>query len=910
MPLTPATRLGPYEIIAPLGAGGMGEVYRAKDTRLDRTVAIKILPSHLSDQPEARDRFDREARAISALNHPNICHLYDIGTQDGTSYLVMEYLEGETLADRLRKGPLSLEQFLKIGIEICEGLETAHRSGVLHRDLKPGNIMLTKTGAKLMDFGLAKALATPAGQSPGLTMTLSTPAASQPLTAKGTVVGTFQYMSPEQLEGREADARSDMFALGAVLYEMLTGRRAFEGKSALSVASSIIEKDPEPITSVAPMIPSALDRAIRRALAKDPEERWQTARDLALELKAIANEGVQTAKVPAATTTRSRERWAWGVALALALLAAALAIGFIERAPKREPTVHLTADMGAEVKLFDELGISAVLSPNGARLAFVGMGQDEKWHIYVRSLDQLQATMLSGTEDATNPFFSPDSDWLGFFANAKLKKIAVQGGAAVNLCDASDGRGGAWSEDGTIVFSPDLRTALSKVSAAGGTPQPLTTLDQQAGEVTERWPQFLQGGNAVLFTSDTHGGNYEDANIVVYSISFGQRKTLVRGGYYGRHVPTGHIVYMHEGTMFAVPFDRQRLEVTGSPTPILEGIAANVGDATMQVSFSENGTLMYVPGHSGLRLTSIYWMDREGKFTPIRETPGNYYTPALSPDGKRLALAINDGKKSDIWVNDLVRDTLTRLTFSGNNLSPIWTPDGQRITYARFEKAGSGDVYWTRADGTGSQLRLTETNSRVFPSSWHPSGKLLAMDQVSSASGSTYNTSTVAIEGDEKQGWKPDEIKPFLTNSITEWESSFSPDGRWLAYDSNENGDFEIYVRPFPGPGGKWQISTGGGRYPKFSRTTKELFYRTPDSKIMVAPYTVTGDSFAAGKPQLWSPGQFTERLGSVNFDIHPDGKRFVVLKTPPSKEASAPSKLSFVFNFFDELRRKAPSPK
>ena len=608
MPLAPGTRLGPYESVSPLGAGGMGEVYRCRDTRLDRTVAIKILPSHLSDQPEARDRFDREARAISALNHPNICHLYDVGAQDGTSYLVMEYLEGETLADRLRKGPLPLEQFLKTGIEICEGLETAHRSGVVHRDLKPGNIMLTKAGAKLMDFGLAKALATPAGQSSGLTITLSTPAASHPLTAKGTVMGTFQYMSPEQLEGKQADARSDMFSLGAVLYEMLTGRRAFEGKSALSVASAIIEKEPEPIMAVQPMTPAALERAIRRSLAKDPEERWQTARDLALELKAIANEGPHTAKAPAAATTRSRERWAWGAASALGLVAAALAVGFIQRAPKPEPTVRLTSDLGADVKLYNDVGISAVLSPNGARLAFVGMGPDEKWHIYVRSLDQLQATMLSGTEDAANPFFSPDSEWLGFFANAKLKKIAVQGGSAVNLCDAPDARGGAWSEDGTIVFSPGLRTALLKVSAAGGTPQPLTTLDQQANEVTERWPQFLPGGNAVLFTSASHGGNYEDANIVVYSISSGQRKQLVQGGYYGRYVLTGHIIYMHEGTMFAVPFDRNRLEVTGSRTPILEGMTANPGDATMQVSFATNGTLMYVPGHSGFRLASIYWL--------------------------------------------------------------------------------------------------------------------------------------------------------------------------------------------------------------------------------------------------------------------------------------------------------------
>jgi Tol biopolymer transport system component len=887
----------------------MGEVYRARDTRLDRTVAVKILPSRLSDNPEAKQRFEREARAISSLNHPNICHLYDVGVQDGTSYLVMEYLEGETLADRLRRGALPLEQFFKIGIEICEGLEKAHRSGVIHRDLKPGNIMLTKTGAKLMDFGLAKAMSTPNAPASGLTITLSTPAESQPLTAQGMVVGTFQYMSPEQLEGREADARSDVFSLGAMLYEMLTGRRAFEGRSALSVASAILEKEPAPINSIKAMIPAALDGAIRRSLAKDPEERWQAARDLALEMKWIANQGSQTAGLaPVSARSGWRERLPWGVVAVLALVAVALAIGFIQRAPKSQQTMRLTADIGSDAKLSREQGIFAILSPDGGRVAFVASGSDEKRRIYVRSLDQLQATVLSGTEDAENPFFSPDSQWLGFFANGKLRKIAVQGGAAVTLCNAPSGRGGSWSEDNTIVFTPDLRSALSKVSSAGGTPEPLTTLDRGAGEVTQRWPQFLPGGKAVLFTSNTQGGNYEDADIVVYSMSSGQRKRVLRGGYYGRHVPTGHLLYMHEGTLFAVSFDLSRLEVTGSPTPLLDGITAGPGDASAQFSFAENGELMYVPGHSGFRFASIYWMDRQGKFTPIRETKADYYMPALSPDGKRLVVAINDGKKSDIWVCDIAHDTLTRLTFSGNNLSPIWTPDGQRITYTHFEKVGVGDIYWTQADGTGSPLRLTETSSRILPDSWHPSGKLLVFDQLTSAD--NWSTFALAMEGNDKQDWHPGEIKPFLTSSFTEWESSFSPDGRWLAYDSNETGDYEIYVRPFPGPGGKWQISTGGGRYPKWSRTSKELFYRTPDSKIMVTPYVVSGESFNSGKPQLWSQGQFTERLGSVNFDLHPDGKRFAVLKALATTEDSSGNKFSFVFNFFDELRHKVPSGK
>jgi Tol biopolymer transport system component len=909
--LAPGAKLGPYEIISPLGAGGMGEVYRGRDTRLERTVAIKILPTHLSANTEAKDRFDREARSISALSHPNICHLYDVGVQDGTSYLVMEYLEGETLSDRLRRGPLPLEQFLKIGIEICEGLEKAHRSGVIHRDLKPGNIMLTKTGAKLMDFGLAKAVPASAVASSSLTASFKSSAGSPPLTAQGTVVGTFQYMSPEQLEGSEAETRSDIFSLGTVLYEMITGRRAFEGKSALSVASAILEKEPAPITTIKPMTPPALDHTIRRCLAKDPEERWQTARDLGLELKWIAEAGSAGAAVPVVARSRSGGRLAWGAAGVLVLAAIGFALSFLLRTPTPQQTIRITGEIGADAKLYNDSGPSVLLSPDGARLAFVASGPDQKRHIYVRSLDWLQATPLSGTDNAQMPFFSPDGQWLGFFADGKMKKIAVQGGAAITLCDALSGRGGSWSEDGSIVFTPDLRSALSKVSSAGGTPQPLTDLDQKAGEVTERWPQFLPGGEAVMFTSATHGGNYEDADIVLYSMSSGRRKVVQHGGYFGRYLPTGHVVYMHDGTLFVAPFDLKRVEVTGSPIPLLDGITASPGDASAQFSFAENGTLVFVPGRSGFQLASVYWLDRQGKFTPLREVPANYYTPAFSPDGKRLALAINDGKTSDIWVYDLSRDTLTRLTFAGNNLSPIWTPDGQRITYVHAEKVGAGDLYWTRADGTGSPLRLTETNNRKFPSSWHPGGKLLSFDQATSGNtGSIYSTFTIGIEGNEKQGWHPGEIKPFLTSSFTEWESSFSPDGRWLAYDSNETGDYEVYVRPFPGPGGKWQISTGGGRYPKWSRTSKELFFRTLDSKIMATPYTVTGESFSPGKPQLWSSGQFTERLGSVNFDLHPDGKRFAVLKVPATSETSPANRVTFIFNFFDELRRKAQPGK
>src|SRR6266849_4609089 len=912
MALTNGTKLGPYEIVAPLGAGGMGVVYRARDTRLERTVAIKILPTHLSSDPTLRQRFEHEAKTISSLNHPHICVLYDVGRQDGVDFLVMEYVEGETLAARLEKGPLPLGQVLKFGIQIADALDKAHRNSVVHRDVKPGNIMLTKSGVKLLDFGLAKA-AVPL--STGNTLTVAATRVA-PVTQEGTIVGTFQYMSPEQVEGKEVDGRSDMFSFGAVLYEMVTGRRAFQGKSNLSVASAVLEKDPEPISTLQPMTPPALERAIRRCLAKDAEDRWQTARDLDLELKWIAEAGPQT-HVPAPLVSHRKVpgRLAWKVAAILALTTIIFTIGFLLRAPKllqAVQEVRLNAEIGVDASLDTSLGASALLSPDGTRLVLVAIGADEKRRIYVRSLDALQATALSGTENARDPFFSPDSQWIGFFADGKLKKISAQGGVAVTLCDAPTDRGGSWGDDGTIVFTPDIGAVLSKVSSTGGTPQPLNPLDTQSGETTQRWPQVLPGSKAVLFTSGSAGvavgSIFEDADIVVYSMASRQRKTILHGGFYARYLPSGHVVYVHAGTLFAVPFDLQRLEATGQPTPILEGVGTSPGVGGAQFSSSNSWNLHYVAGRAGGQDVSIYWMDRTGKFSALRETPGGYLKPAFSPDGKRLALVVNDGKRLDIWVDEWERDALTRLTFAGEAISdPIWTPDGQRIVYSLREKGGAFNLWWTRADGGGNPQRLTESKNPQGAGSWRPDGKVLAFSQ--NNPGTNFDIMTLSIEGDEKSGWKPGEPKPFVNSPAAEVEPAFSPDGRWLAYESTESsGSYEVFVRPFPGPGGKWQISTGGGVLPRWSRNGKEFFYRTTDSKTMVATYTASGDSFRADKPQLWSPGQFTELgLFTYNFDLHPDGKRFAVLKAPGTGQSAAANKVTFIFNFFDELRSKFP---
>jgi Tol biopolymer transport system component len=906
--LISGTRLGSHEVLALLGQGGMGEVYQAHDTKLGRDVAIKVLPEAFAHDPQRLSRFQREAKLLASLNHPNIATIHGLEESNGTHYLVMELVPGETLRERVaREGALPVEEALGIARQIAEALEAAHEKSIIHRDLKPANVKVTPEGkVKVLDFGLAKAFAREeSGSDPS-----NSPTLSQAATLQGVILGTAAYMSPEQARGKAVDKLTDLWAFGTVLYELLTGKQAFNGEDITEILAAVVKTDPDWSRLPGSTLPS-ISVLLRRCLQKDKNLRMQAAGDARIEiLEALAAPPTAVAATAGPVTRGWRERVAWAAAAILALSTMALVVALVLRAPKRPQPMRLSAEIGADGSLYTDLGPSAILSPNGTRLAVVAAGSDQKQRIYVRSLDQLQATALSGTENARDPFISPDGQWIGFFADGKLKKISVQGGAVVTLCDAPDDRGGSWGEDGTIVFVKDTASALSKVSSAGGAPQPLTTLDKQRGESTQRWPQVLPGGKAVLFTSSTGQANYESAEIAVYSIASGQRKTVQGGGFYARYLLSGHIVYAHEGTLFAVPFDLQRQEATGQPAPILEGVVTSPTYGGAQFSFSDTGDLVYVAGSVGGQNVSIYWMDRAGKFTPLRETPGGYLNPTFSPDGKRLALEIFDGKRRDIWVDEWERDALTRLTFAGEaNGYPVWTSDGQRIVYSSQEKGGAPNLWWIRADGAGNAQRLAESKYFQSARSWSPNGKVLAFRQFNPDT--NYDIMTLSIEGDENSGWKPGEPKPFVNSSFIEWEPTFSPDGRWLAYSSNESGSYEVYVRPFPGPGGKWQISTGGSLYSKWSRDGKELFYRTVDSKIMVVTYAASGDSFHADKPQLWSPGQFTERgIGNYNFDLHPDGKRFAVLKAPGTQQNLVVNHVSFIFNFFDELRRKLPSGK
>jgi serine/threonine-protein kinase len=893
MALTNGTKLGPYEIVAPLGAGGMGEVYRARDTRLERTVAIKILPAQFSSDPVRKQRFEREAKTISSLNHPHICVLHDVGSQDGVDYLVMECVEGETLAKRLEKGALPLEQVLKFGAQIADALDKAHRSGVVHRDLKPGNMMLTATGAKLLDFGLAK----PAVAMASLATMTGTGAKQSPATEQGTIVGTFQYMSPEQIEGKELDGRSDIFSLGAVLYEMLTGKRAFEGKSQLSLASAILEKEPTPISTIKPLTPPTLDHAIRRSLAKEPDKRWQSAADLAGELQWITESGPQITLAPAGAAKGIRARWRgallWGVMVLLIAAITSLAAWNLKPSPPRPVTrAVITLPPAQRLAGLDQPAL--VLSPDGTQLAYVAT-QGGAQQIYLRAMDSLDARTVPGTEGATAPFFSPDGQWLGFFAGNKLKKVPVNGGAVLALVGSSFPGGASWSSDGMIAFTPAWTSVLQQVSDSGGAPQQLTHFEK--GEFSHRWPEFLPGGKDVLFAATEASFNWTNAQVAVQTIGTSERRNLIQGATHPRYAPSGHLLYAQAGSLMAVPFDHQRLAVMGVAVPVVEGVVQSRTSGAAQYSFSATGSLVYVPGGIQEDQRRLVWVNRNGAEHPVAAPTRAYLFPRVSPDGRRVAVVIAE-QEAQVWLQDLSRETLTRFTFEGNrNLNSVWTPDGKRIAFLS-NKEGPQNIFWQQADGGGGLERLSTGEFPQVPMSWSPDGQLLAFMENNPTTG--YDIWVLRLSDHKMQ--------PFLRTPFNESVPRFSPDGRWLAYISNESGRYEIYVQPYPGPGGKWQVSTEGGTEPAWNPNGRELFYRSGD-KMMAVDIT-TQPSFAAGKPRVLFEGRYVPTPATApNYDVSPDGQRFLMLK-PNEQEASAPTQINVVLNWFEELKRRVPTAK
>jgi len=884
MALSSGTLLGPYEIQSPLGAGGMGEVYRARDTRLDRTVAVKILSSHLSSNPEAKQRFDREARAISSLSHPNVCQLYDVGLQDGTSYLVMEYLEGETLADRLRKGPLPVEQVLKCGIEICDGLEKAHKSGVIHRDLKPGNIMLTKGGAKLMDFGLAKPALPATPPSSGLTQTLATP--RDPLTMEGMVVGTFQYMAPEQLEGGEADVRSDIFALGAVLYEMVTGRRAFEGKTTASTIAAILAADPPALSSVQPLSPRALEATVKSCLAKDPDERLQTAHDVKLQLKWIQESG-SSSRLPATTPAASRpwDRMGWFVAGGL-LIALVVAVAWWLRARETPAAMYFNSSVPFPTNY-------VALSADGTKLALVAYSeQANKNVIWLQQVGGRSATVLLGTEGATYPFWAPNGRSIGFFANGKLKTIDVASGRSAQvLADAPFGRGGAWSKDGVILFTPDAWSGIYRVSSSSGTPVQVTKPDVAQYQVSHRWPVFLPDGRHFLYLSCNFSGYLDKNWIVVGSLDSDEKRPIVNASTNAVYTDSGYLLYWRDDALVAQRFDLRNYSLTGEPRIVSDAVQYFPQTNFAVFDAAGNALVAQTRAGKGANKSQLTWFDRHGKQVGLVGPPDLVSNPKLSPDGKRVSVdqIDTDGRHVNVWIHDLKTDTASRLGF-GPWLEQVtvWRPDGRQLLYTSNEKLFFS-LYTKSADGSGSAQSFADLGTpQEGPWDWSRDGKYV-------------------LARKDRELWYitlPDrQLRPLLQSNVLVRNGQFSPDGKFVAYASNETGNWEVYASPFPGFGSKWQVSRGGGEEPRWRGDGKELFYLAPDARLM-AVEVKSGTGFEAGTPVALFQTHLRQPLSAMDFfsyDVTGDGQKFLV-NTKVDTSTSAP--LSVILNWSAEMEK------
>ncbi len=882
MTMEAGARLGPYEIVSAIGAGGMGEVYRAKDTRLGRDVAVKVLPAHMSASAELRQRLEREARTISQLSHPHICTLHDVGHQNGTDYLVMEFLEGETLADRLGRGPLPVEQALKIGIEIAGALDAAHRQGIVHRDLKPGNVMLTKSGVKLLDFGLAKLAAGPASAVSGVTSMPTAMQESQPLTTRGTILGTFQYMSPEQLEGKEADARSDIFALGCVLYEMLTGKKAFTGKSQASLIGSIMTSEPPPISSIQPMTPPALDRVVKGCLAKEPENRWNTSHDVMLQLQWIA-EGGSAAGLPAPVAARrkSREKLAWGVAAAGILAAAALGYGFLRRAPKPPRLVRFEVANPPGLTTID----APKISPDGKILAFNATDSNGKTQIWIRPLNALTAQPLPGTEGTRRPFWSPDSRFLGFVADGKLKKIDVTGGPPTKICDAPTGVDGSWSPEGVILLDGTATDPIYRVSAAGGTPVVAAKADPARKEIQVGWPEFLPDGRHFIYMAINQKADQSAYRIG--SLDSSETKPFAPAQSMLAYAPQGYLLFLKDRTLMAQPFDAKAMKTTGESVPLAEQIGTDaVGLARFSVS--RDGVLAYRTGESGGRLL---WMDRSGKELETLGDPAEYADPSFSPTGDRLAFDLIDIRtnKSDIWIRDLSRGVNSRFTFGQDDaFCPVWSPRGDFILHVS-DRNGTLGIYQKATSGSGEEKLLVKSDAFLLPTSISPDGRSLAYQRQDPKTG--WDVMVVPLTGD---------VKPvsFRVTRFREAQPRFSPDGRFIAYVSNESGRNEVYVQTYPGPGRTWQISTAGGTDPQWRQDGKELYYRGLDQKLM-AVEVGGGDALEPGLPQVLFQARIS--IGNSSTKYLPDrtGQKFLFL-APLGREAMTPT--TVVLNWFAGL--------
>jgi eukaryotic-like serine/threonine-protein kinase len=864
MPLASGTKLGPYEILSPLGAGGMGEVYRARDTRLDRSVAIKILPAHLSADSSAKTRFEREAKTVSALNHPNICALFDVGSQNGADFLVMECIEGESLAQRIAKGALPADKVVKIGTEIGDALDKAHRSGVVHRDLKPGNIMLTKSGAKLLDFGLAKP-ATVAVSA----VTLTNAAASAPVTEQGTVVGTFQYMSPEQVEGKELDGRSDIFSLGAVLYEALTGQRAFEGKSQLSVASAILAKEPAPISTINPLAPRNLDHIIRRCLAKDPDDRWQSARDLALELKTISprDPSSQSTALPITRRENLREVFAWSFA-AIALLLSGV---FSYLRPLRPDSASaplyssIVPNSGLPLQIEGDLGAPPILSPDGNSIIFAA--GNELWH---RSLRNGTERTLPGARGGYFPFWSPDSSSIGFFADGKLKALDLASNAVRTLCDAPSARGGSWGRSGIILFTPNVRDVIYQIPVTGGNPTAVTTIDTRY-HTTHRWPFFLPDGQHFLYLATNHSATRAEQNGIYVASLDGKLNRFLITSLSGAAFAQNRFLFVRDFALYAQPFDLKNLVLTGSPSPLADGVVVDLGVWHSTFSASETNQLLYQTGAS-MAHSRLEWVDRQGKHLTFVGDKAVYQSPRLSRDGQRILVNLGD-PAGDIWVFDTSGTTRSRLTFEGlSSAEGIWSPDNSRFAFVlgrpmRFTLIIRG------SSGTGPETVVQDGAEIISPTDWSSDGRYILTERF--ANGVTQVWVHPLTPGETAR-----QLLTSSESSALQSSGQFSPNGKFVALTMAAANGPQIFIVPFPAGNGMWQVSTDGGIWPRWSRDGRELYFVSLRNELSVTSISQKAGAIVVGHPvPLFSfkPTPRTYRQGMIEYDVAPDGKRFLL---------------------------------
>ena len=891
-----------YKVTSKLGEGGMGEVWRAEDTKLGRDVALKMLPDLFAQDPERLARFEREARVLASLSHPNVAGIHGLEEVEGKRFLVMELVEGETLAERIQQGPMPVDEAARIARQIAEAVESAHDKGVVHRDLKPANVNITPDGnVKVLDFGLAKALIGDpmSGDNASQDLSLS-PTLTQAMTGLGVLLGTAGYMSPEQARGKPVDRRADIWAFGCILYEMLAGQRLFSGETATDVIGAVVHKEPD-LDELSSKVPAQIRRLLERCLQKDVNLRLQSIGEARIALQ----EWLENPEAEPVEVKSIRPGWLpWAAAAVAGLIGLSLGGFFLGSGHQESPPVQRLLVELAEEPPFTGRGAAAVPSPDGRYLAYAttieGGGS-----LYLRPLERFESLQVAtgqSREWPHNAFFSPDSQWLGFFTVAELKKVPVTGGSPITLAETEMPRGGSWSADGRIVFAPESNGGLSIVPAAGGDVVPLTSVTEETGFESHRYPQWLPGDTAVLFTSTNTSGNH----IEIVDVENGERRVIHEGGFYGRYVPTGHVLFVDGDAVFAMPFDVDRLERTGSPMPVLEGVASFPPGGQAQYHVSDTGLLVYRPGTDELDPFRIAWADRSGRLDSLWDDEGIYGSPRLAPDGRRLAVSVQRGDNWDVWVYDMERDVGTRLTFeSGYDADPVWSPDGRYVAFASDRDDGQVATYRTRSDGTGDAERLIEPGKLEFPAplSWSPDGSRLML----TSPGPDGSDDLYFLPAD-REG----EPEPYLKSPFDEGDGHFSPDGRWIAYKSNETGGSEIYVRSTEGPG-KWQISDGGGWQPMWSGDGKTLFYRSREG-LNAIDVAVEGDEFRAGRPEFLFGEIFGGPSGVrlpgylfFDYDVSADGQKFVVFPRR-TEQQSGSSTFHVVSGWFEELQRLTAS--